>query len=81
MDPNNCYTLLPDYYIDQPFTYGDCDVEEIWSAQQQKWWCEIAKGRIFSTAIRCCACRKVECDRKKSARRVHLEGVGRKLAR
>ena len=79
--PNNSYTLPPDYYTDQPFTCRDCGVEEVWTAERQQWWCEVAKGSIFSTAIRCRACRKVERDRKAEARRIHLEGVAKKRAR
>jgi len=54
----NTYGSLPAYYIDKPFTCRDCGVEEIWTAEQQKWWYEVAKGHIDSTAVRCRACRK-----------------------
>lgn len=76
--PNNSYTIPPDFYVDRPFTCRDCGKEEIWTAEQQKWWCEVAKGSIWSTAIRCRPCRKIERDRKAEARRIHLEGVRRK---
>ncbi|MEM9245500.1 MAG: zinc-ribbon domain containing protein [Cyanobacteria bacterium P01_F01_bin.153] len=78
--PNNSYTIPPDYYTDQPFTCRDCGAEEVWTAERQKWWCEVAQGSIFSTAIRCRACRKIERDRKAEARRVHLEGIAKKQA-
>ncbi|MEE4380083.1 MAG: zinc-ribbon domain-containing protein [Candidatus Competibacteraceae bacterium] len=55
---NNTYGLLPFFYIDKPFTCRDCGSEEVWTAKQQKWWYEIAKGHIDSFAIRCRPCRK-----------------------
>ncbi|MEM1425507.1 MAG: zinc-ribbon domain containing protein [Cyanobacteria bacterium P01_H01_bin.130] len=76
--PNNSYTIPPDFYVDRPFTCRDCGKEEIWTAEQQQWWCEVAKGSIWSTAIRCRPCRKIERDRKAEARRIHLEGIRRK---
>ena len=76
--PNNSYSLPPDFYVDRPFTCRDCGKQEVWTAEQQKWWCEVAKGSVWSTAIRCRPCRKIERDRKAEARRVHLEGVRRK---
>jgi hypothetical protein len=76
--PNNSY-VAPDfvrrgYYIDIPFRCVDCGKEEIWTGTQQKWWYEVAKGFVYSTAIRCRACRRKERDRSADARRVHLEG-------
>lgn len=55
--PNNSYSP-PLYYEDREFTCVDCGREEVWTAGQQKWWYEVAKGPIFSTAIRCRACRQ-----------------------
>jgi Probable zinc-ribbon domain len=80
--PNNSYGA-PDfvrrgYYTDIPFRCVDCGKEEIWTGTQQKWWYEIAKGFVYSTAIRCRACRRKERDRRANARRVHLEGKARK---
>ena len=80
--PNNSYGA-PDfvrrgYYIDIPFRCVDCGKEEIWTGTQQKWWYEVAKGFVYSTAIRCRACRRKERDRRTEARRVHLEGMARK---
>ena len=66
------------FYVDHPFTCKDCGKEEIWTAAQQKWWYEVAKGEVSSGAVRCRACRKRERDRKTEARRVHLEGVAKK---
>ena len=80
--PNNSYGA-PDfvrrgYYIDIPFRCVDCGKEEIWTGTQQKWWYEVAKGFVYSTAIRCRACRRKERDRRAEARQVHLEGMARK---
>jgi hypothetical protein len=80
--PNNSYGA-PDfvrrgYYVDIPFRCVDCGKEEIWTGTQQKWWYEVAKGFVYSTAIRCRACRRKERDRRAEARRVHSEGMARK---
>jgi len=66
------------FYVDHPFTCKDCKKEEIWTATQQKWWYEVAKGEVFSGAIRCRACRQRERDRRTEARRVHLEGMAKR---
>ena len=75
---NNTYGPLPTYYLDMPFTCVDCGSEEVWTAIQQKWWYEIAKGNINSTAIRCRPCRKIKREIGVGARRVHMEGLERK---
>lgn len=75
---NNTYGLLPAYYLDKPFTCVDCGSEEVWTAKQQKWWYEIAKGSINSTAIRCRSCRRIKQQIKAEARRIHMEGLERK---
>ena len=45
------------FYEDQTFTCRQCGSENVWLAQQQQWWFEIAKGYVYSTAILCRACR------------------------
>lgn len=72
------YTSMPLFYLDMPFTCKDCGSRELWTAKQQKWWYEIAKGSIDSIAVRCRPCRKKEQARKAAARKVHLEGVAKK---
>lgn len=67
------------YYMDQPFQCVDCQRQEIWTAARQKWWYEVAKGKPETGANRCNACRRIERERKAEARRVHLEGLARKL--
>jgi hypothetical protein len=55
--PHTSWGAIPLLYEDVRFTCIDCGREEIWTAEQQKWWYETAKGNIFSTAIRCSTCR------------------------
>lgn len=66
------------YYLDVEFTCRDCGVVEVWRASQQKWWYEVAKGDVNSTAVRCRKCRRRERDRRNAARRVHLAGLAKK---
>lgn len=80
--PTNSYST-PDYvgrgyYVDRSFRCKDCGKEEIWTATQQKWWYEVAKGDVFTAAIRCRPCRRRERERKEIARRVSSEGLARK---
>src|SRR5688572_6639444 len=46
------------YYVDKPFTCQSCGAEEVWTAKQQKWWYEMAKGSVYSAARLCLACRR-----------------------
>lgn len=69
------------YYQDQPFRCKDCGVEEIWMAAQQRWWYEVAQGDVWTTAVRCRACRQRERTRKEEARRIHQEGLAAKRTR
>jgi hypothetical protein len=62
LEPYNSYGS-PDfvrrgYYLDVPFRCVDCNVEQVWTATQQKWWYEVAKGYVYSTAKRCLPCRQ-----------------------
>lgn len=66
------------YYENKPFQCKDCGKQEVWSATQQKWWYEVAQGDVWTTAIRCRACRKKESARRAEARKVHLEGIAQK---
>lgn len=80
--PNNSYSgsdfMRCGFYVDKPFRCIDCGADEIWTARQQKWWFEVAKGHIFSTARRCRTCRRKERDRSNESRRVHMEGLARR---
>ena len=71
--------LIRGTYLPMHFVCADCGKPEIWTAHQQKWWYEAAKGDLFSIATRCRPCRAAERKRKADARRVHLEGLERKL--
>jgi hypothetical protein len=62
--PNNSYSP-PLYYVDKPFRCVDCGKEEVWTAYQQKWYYEIAKGSIYGQAIRCRSCRQKRRREKK----------------
>ena len=66
------------YYCDILFKCRDCGKEEVWKASGQKWWYEVAKGDVWTTAVRCRSCRRKERERKEEARRIHLEGIARK---
>ncbi len=66
------------YYEDVEFVCQKCGREETWTATQQKWWYEVAKGYVYSTAKLCRVCRRRERERRAEARRVHLEGLARK---
>ncbi len=48
------------YYVDEPFVCQGCGTSQIWTAAQQKWWYEVAKGSVFSTARLCRSCRQQE---------------------
>jgi len=82
--PSGSYSVPPfvtcGYYVDIPFQCVDCQKQEVWLATQQQWWYEVAKGNVASGANRCRSCRKIESDRKIEARRIHLEGLAKKLA-
>lgn len=54
---SNSTTGGPLRYEDREITCRDCGRKEIWTARQQQWWYEVAKGSIYSTAVRCRACR------------------------
>jgi hypothetical protein len=83
--PHNSYGV-PDfvrrgYYLDSEFRCAGCGSHQVWTAKQQKWWFEVAKGFAYSAAKLCRPCRRRERARRAEARRVHLEGVARKLGR
>jgi hypothetical protein len=66
------------YYVDQPFECRACGEPQVWTAAQQKWWYEVAKGDVWTKARFCRPCRRRERSRREEARRVHLEGLARK---
>lgn len=82
--PNNSYGVPTfvwrGFYQDLAFHCVDCGVEQVWTAQRQRWWYEVAQGDVFTTARRCAACRLKERLRKAAARRAWQEGLERKAA-
>jgi hypothetical protein len=54
---NNTYSALPCFYVDTIVVCRRCGKEEVWPAHRQKWWYEIAKGNINTTAVFCRSCR------------------------
>jgi putative zinc ribbon protein len=82
LTPNNSYGA-PDFvrrgfYVDRPFRCVDCGKAEVWTGTQQKWWYEVAKGFVYTTAVRCRLCRRKQRERSAESRQVHLEGIERK---
>jgi hypothetical protein len=80
--PDNSYGV-PDfvergYYVDRPFECQECGEPQTWTAAQQKWWYEVAKGSVWTTARLCRRCRQRERARREEARLVSLEGLERK---
>jgi hypothetical protein len=57
---NNTYSLLPKFYVDRAIVCRRCGTEEVWSAESQKWWYEVAKGNINTDAVLCRACREAK---------------------
>jgi len=49
---------VPVWYEDKSFKCKQCGRRETWTARQQQWWYEIAKGEIETTAILCRNCRQ-----------------------
>lgn len=71
--PYNSYSgpefVARGYYVDKEFECVDCAQPQVWTASQQKWWYEVAKGCVWSTAIRCRECRRRRRLRGASANR------------
>ena len=83
LHPTNSYST-PDFvargfYVDMPFACKACGQAQVWTAAQQKWWYESAKGDVWTLAVLCRPCRLRERKRKNAARGVHLEGLAKKV--
>jgi iron(III) transport system substrate-binding protein len=63
------------YYQDAPFRCQGCGKEETWTAAQQKWWYEVAKGYVCSTAKFCRPCRKKAQARRAERDMFNLKGL------
>ncbi len=72
--------VLRGYYEDLAFVCKDCGAAGVWTAAQQKWWFEAARGGVWTRAVRCRPCRARERARREIARRTHLEGLQKKRA-
>lgn len=75
---NNTYGRLPRFYVDKVIVCRQCGVEEVWPAERQKWWYEVAKRNIHSEAVLCKSCRVAKNRIKEEARRVQIEGLRKK---
>lgn len=71
------YIDIPLYYLDREFQCKDCGSDEVWTAKQQKWWYEIAKGDFEASAIRCRPCRKKR-NQAKAEQKAHMEAMAKK---
>jgi hypothetical protein len=82
LTPDNSYSVPAfverGYYVDLPFECQECGEPQTWTAAQQKWWYEVAKGNVWTTARLCRPCRRRERTRREEARRTSLEGLERK---
>ncbi len=56
--PNSSWGAPVTAYFDIAFRCRDCRKKEIWTAEQQKWYYEEAKGPLYANAVRCHECRK-----------------------
>lgn len=72
---DNTYGPRPAFYVDRPFNCVDCGAREVWRATQQKWWYEVAKGKIGSAANRCNPCRRRVRAKRTQERQRHIEGL------
>jgi hypothetical protein len=76
--PNNSYTP-PLFYEDIEFTCRDCETEEVWTAEQQQWYYEVAKGSIYGRALRCGPCRE-KIREAKELQRQQMEAADKRRA-
>lgn len=79
--PNNSYDPPPKFYTNKEFICIDCGSEELWTAQQQKWYYEIAKGPLFATAVRCRDCRRKCAQQEKQGDPNPIKHVGSLMKR
>ena len=61
---NSTYFEIPEFYVDKSFSCKLCSKKEVWTAKQQKWWYEEAKGDLETTAVICRECRDKKKDEK-----------------
>lgn len=59
------------FYLDTPFICVSCGSEGVWTAERQKWWYEVARGSVYSTASRCRSCRREAREHRGKADPLH----------
>jgi hypothetical protein len=72
---------VPLWYEDQSFVCVDCGIKEVWTATQQKHYCEVLGGDPAGRAVRCLSCRDAAKSRKAEARREVAANTARNIAR
>lgn len=72
--PNNSWGGPVLAYVDTPYICRDCGKEEIWTADQQKWFYEVAKGSLYAKAVQCKACRALIAEQKRIQREQMANG-------
>lgn len=65
--------------MDKDFVCMECGKEETWTAAQQKWYYEEAKGSLYATAKRCHDCR-MKIKEAKSLQREQMAASKKKAA-
>jgi len=78
-NPNGTWSP-PLFYQDIPFHCHECGKHQVWTATQQRWYYEFAKGPIQAHATRCRPCRKKHREEKQRQRellRLHHEKKAR----
>ena len=76
--PDAMFYLKAGWYRDYPFNCIGCGKLELWTATQQKWWYEVAKGGKLTTPRRCRACRKLHREKNEAHRLKTLAGYAKK---
>lgn len=76
--PNNSWGPPVMAYFDIAYRCRDCGKEEVWTAEQQKWYYEEAKGSLYAKAVRCRDCRSRISEQKRLQRRAMANAESRK---
>jgi len=72
--PYSGFGSVPLYYEDKEFTCDHCGEVETWTAEDQKWWFETAKGHVYTRAKRCLRCRQsIRSSHGGTSRRSHRD--------
>ena len=74
---DNTYSSPPDYYYDEGYKCRDCGKDQVWSAEQQKYWYEELGKTINSIAVRCQVCR-AHIQALKEQQKLHMEEMKNK---